>query len=52
VNVVYSAKCPLPNCKKHLGQWTSIEAAMSRVLEHLDVQHGARPVAVTGFERS
>ena len=46
----YSAKCPLQNCKKFLGAWVSVEAAMSRVLEHLDSAHGSRPIAVVGLE--
>ena len=46
----YGAKCPVPNCGQNLGTWISFAAAITRVLEHLDMKHGRRPVAIVGVE--
>lgn len=48
---VYGARCPITSCaRRGLGSWTSLEAAITRVLEHLHDAHKIDPVAVVGLE--
>lgn len=48
---VFGATCPIISCRRRgLGSWTSLEAAITRVLEHLHSEHKLDPISVVGIE--